>query len=585
MRLVLTGLTIAILTACAAPASNETQASSAQTETSSTATSFSTIAEQAWQFERKQWHPADALMDISPSALAERHAKRLAHYQQLEAIDRASLSEQDQINHEMIMYALANHIDQYEFNAHLMPLTNEYGFHSSIANLPNGVTPRNREDYENYLGRLRDIPAYFAQQTEYMQQGLESGMSQPAVVLGGLTEGILSYVTSDPRDSVFYRPFQQRPRHMSEADFAELEREAQTLIATQINPAYQDFYDFMHDTYVPEGRQDIAAANLPHGDQYYANRAKHYTTTDLSPAQIHQIGLDQVAQIRAEMDTVIEEVGFEGSFAEFTEFLRTDPQFYVDTPEALLKEAAYIAKKADAQLPAFFKKLPRTPYGVIAVPAEIAPTYTTGRYASSSRDTEAGHYWVNTYGLDRRPLYQLEALTLHEAVPGHHLQIALAQEMDDLPDYRRRTYISAFGEGWGLYAEHLGLEMGFYEDPYSNFGRLSYRMWRAARLVVDTGMHTMGWSRDRAVDFMASNTALSMHNVNTEIDRYISWPGQALAYKLGSIQIKELRAKAEEALGEDFDLREFHYQVLKHGSIPLSRLETNLDEYIESAAR
>lgn len=585
MRLVLTGLTIAILSACAAPSSDQTQVSSAQTETSSTATSFSTLAEQAWQFEREQWHPADALMDISPSAMAERHAQRLAFYQQLEAIDRASLSEQDQINHEMIMYAVANHIDQYEFNAHLMPLTNEYGFHSSIANLPNGVTPRTREDYENYLGRLRGIPAYFEQQIEYMQQGLDSGMSQPAVVLGGLTEGILSYVTSDPRDSVFYQPFQQRPRHMSEADFAELEMEAQTLIATQINPAYQDFYDFMHDTYVPEGRQDIAAANLPHGAQYYANRAKHYTTTDLTPAQIHQIGLDQVAQIRAEMDIVIEEIEFEGSFAEFTEFLRTDPQFYVDTPEALLKEASYIAKRVDAQLPAFFKKLPRTPYGVMAVPAEIAPTYTTGRYSGSNRDTEAGFYWVNTYGLDRRPLYQLEALTLHEAVPGHHLQIALAQEMDDLPDYRRNTYISAFGEGWGLYAEHLGQEMGFYEDPYSNFGRLSYRMWRAARLVVDTGIHTMGWSRDRAVDFMASNTALSLHNVNTEIDRYISWPGQALAYKLGSIQIKALRAKAEEALGEDFDLREFHYEVLKHGSIPLSRLETNLNEYIESAAR
>ena len=583
MRLVLTGLTIAILSACAAPANHDSQPSSSQPQTEQQATQFSTVAERAWEYQREQRHPNDGLMDISPQALTERHAARLEFYQQLEAINPASLSEQDQINREMIMYALANDIDQYEFNAYLMPLTNEFGFHSAIANLPNQASARNREDLENYLARLRAIPDYFAQQIAYMEQGLEAGMSQPAVVLAGLTEGILAYVTPDPRDSVFYRPFEERPRHISEADFSDLEMEAQTLIATEVNSAYQDFYDFMRDTYMPNTREHIAAANLPHGEAYYANRAKHYTTTDLSPAEIHQIGLDEVARIRADMDAVIAEVGFEGSFEEFTDFLRTDPRFYAQTAEELIKEASYIAKRADAQLPALFKKLPRTPYGVTEVPAEIAPNYTTGRYSRANRDDEAGYYWVNTYALDRRPLYELEALTLHEAVPGHHLQIALAQEMDELPDYRRNIYISAFGEGWGLYAEHLGIEMGFYTDPYSNFGRLSYEMWRAARLVVDTGMHTMGWSRDRAVEFMASNTALSMHNVNTEIDRYISWPGQALAYKLGSIQIKELRAKAEAELGKDFDVREFHHQVLKHGSVPLSRLEAHLNEYIQNA--
>lgn len=584
MRFVLTGLTVAILSACAAPASHDTQPTAAQHQSASQqATEFTSVAESAWQYQREQRHPADGLLDISPQALAERHAARLDYYQQLEAIAPASLSEQDQINREMIMYALANDIDQYEFNAHLMPLTNEFGFHSAIANLPNQASRRNVEDLQNYLARLRAIPAYFEQQIDYMREGLESGMSQPAVVLQGLTDGIMAYVTADPRDSVFYRPFGERPRNISEAEFAELEMEAQTLIATEVNAAYQDFYDFMRDTYVPGARQSIAAADLPHGLQYYANRARHYTTTDLSPAEIHQVGLDEVARIRAEMDEVIAEVGFEGSFEAFTEFLRTDAQFYAETPEQLLKEAAYISKRADAGLPALFKHLPRTPYGVTEVPAEIAPNYTTGRYSRASRDDEAGYYWVNTYALDRRPLYELEALTLHEAVPGHHLQIALAQEMDELPDYRRNIYISAFGEGWGLYAEHLGLEMGFYTDPYSNFGRLSYEMWRAARLVVDTGMHTMGWSRDRAVEFMAGNTALSMHNVNTEIDRYISWPGQALAYKLGAIKIKELRAKAEAELGEDFDVREFHYEVLKHGSVPLSRLEAHLNEYIEAA--
>lgn len=589
MRFVLTGLAVAVLTACAAPAHdtqspNTTPSRSAMTQGAAQYDHrFEQLADAAWQYHSAQRHPADGLLDISPEALANRHATRLDYYQQLQAIDAAQLSAQNQINLHMIQYALANAIDEYEFNAHLMPITNEFGFHSALANLPNQAGTRNAQQLEQYLQQLRAIPDYFAQQKAYMREGIETGMTQPAVVLAGLTDGILAYVTPDPRDSVFYRPFQQRPRHVSEAEFAELEMEAQTLIATTVNVAYQDFYDFMRDEYMPNARQTIAAVDLPHGERYYANRAKHYTTTDLSPAQIHQIGLDEVARIRQEMAAVIAETGFDGSFADFTDYLRTDPKFYAQTAEELLKEASFIAKRADAELPALFKLLPRQPYGVTEVPAEIAPNYTTGRYSGSRRDDQAGFYWVNTYALDRRPLYELEALTLHEAVPGHHLQIALANEMTDVPDYRRNTYISAFGEGWGLYAEYLGLEMGFYTDPYSNFGRLSFEMWRAARLVVDTGMHTMGWSRDRAVEFMASNTALSMHNVNTEIDRYISWPGQALAYKLGEIQIRELRAEAEQRLGEDFDIREFHHQVLQHGSIPLHMLEENLRQYIEQA--
>ena len=591
MRLVLTGLTVAILSACAASTPDspgqpqqEANPAIAGQAAASYGQQFAAIAEAAWDYHSAQRHPADGLLDISPAALAERHAQRLDYYEQLQTIDPERLSPDDQINRHMIMYALANAIDEYEFNAHFMPLTNEFGFHSAIANLPNQANPRNRQDLENYLDRLRAIPAYFDQQMAYMRQGIETGMTQPAVVLQGLTDGILAYVTQDPRDSVFYRPFQEQPRHISDSDFAALEMEAQTLIATTVNTAYQDFYDFMGEVYLPNARQSIAAYDLPHGERYYANRAKHYTTTDLTPAQIHQIGLDEVARIRAEMEQVIAQSGFDGSFETFTDYLRNDPQFYADSAEALLKEAAFIAKRADAQLPALFKLLPRQPYGVTEVPAEIAPNYTTGRYSGSRRDDQAGYYWVNTYALDRRPLYELEALTLHEAVPGHHIQIALAAEMENVPSYRQNTYISAFGEGWGLYAEYLGLEMGFYTDPYSNFGRLSFEMWRAARLVVDTGMHTMGWSRDRAVEFMASNTALSMHNVNTEIDRYISWPGQALAYKLGEIQIRELRAQAEQRLGERFDVREFHHQVLRHGSIPLHILEQNLQSYIDEQA-
>jgi uncharacterized protein (DUF885 family) len=306
----------------------------------------------------------------------------------------------------------------------------------------------------------------------------------------------------------------------------------------------------------------------------------YYTTVDLTAEQVHQLGLDEVARIRAEMDTIIKQVNFNGSFAEFLHFLRTAPQFYPKSANELLKEAAFIAKKADAMLPKYFGKLPRTPYGIAPVPAEIAPKYTTGRYSGSNRDDEPGYYWVNTYALDKRPLYELEALTLHEAVPGHHLQISLNKELADLPNFRRYSYISAFGEGWGLYSEYLGLEAGFYQDPYSNFGRLTYEMWRAARLVVDTGMHAKGWSRQQAIDFMASNTALSMHNVTTEIDRYISWPGQALSYKIGELTIKRLRAKAEAALGTDFDIRAFHDAVLENGSIPMSVLEQMIDQFI-----
>lgn len=574
----LVGVSLIWLSACAA--SGERPSTTTQSSQSSSDQQFTQLADNAWQYQREQRNPPDGLLDISPAALAERHATRLEFYQQLDALNSGALSKQNQINRDMIMYALANDIDQYEFNAHLTPFTNEYGFHSGLANLPQHSPFRNADDYSNYLARLRAVPAHFEQQLAYLREGLETGVTQPRVVLTGLVDSILVYVTADPRDSVFYRPFTQRPRFLDDAEFAELEMEAQTIIATEINPAYQDFYDFMRDEYLPNTREDIAAVNLPHGTAFYANRAAHYTTTDLTPQQIHRIGLDEVARIRAEMKTVIEEVGFDGDFAAFVEFLRTDPQFYAQTEDELLKEAAYIAKRADAVLPQLFNRLPRTPYGVMAVPAEIAPNYTSGRYSRASRDDQPGYYWVNTYALERRPLYEMEALTLHEAVPGHHLQIALAQEMDELPDYRRNIYISAFGEGWGLYAEYLGLESGFYQDPYSNFGRLTFEMWRAARLVVDTGMHTLGWSRERAVDFLASNTALSMHNVNTEIDRYISWPGQALAYKLGELKIRELRELAETELGDAFDLREFHDELLRNGSIPLQALEDHIRQYI-----
>ena len=337
----------------------------------------------------------------------------------------------------------------------------------------------------------------------------------------------------------------------------------------------------MRDSYIPNARTTIAANELPNGIEFYQNRVKHYTTLTLSTDEIHQLGLAEVKRIKSEMHQIIDNLKFEGTFADFLQFLRTSPQFYAQTPDELLKQAAYISKQADAALPKLFGKLPRTPYGVAPVPAQIAPKYTTGRYSGSNDDNQPGYYWVNTYALNKRPLYVLEALTLHEAVPGHHLQISLTKELTSLPNFRRYSYISAFGEGWGLYSEFLGIEAGFYQNPYSNFGRLTYEMWRAIRLVVDTGVHTKGWSRQQAIDYMAQNTALSMHNVTTEVDRYISWPAQALSYKIGELTIKRLRNKAEQELQDKFDIREFHDAILANGSVPLPILEQQINQYIK----
>ena len=543
---------------------------------------FTAFATQLWQAEQQISRPQPGhLMDMSPQAMELRQQQRLGWQAKLQQIDTRHLSEQNQINHAILSYQLADDIDEYRFGAHMMPLTAESGFHSSLGFLPQYTAFNQQDDYQQYLQRLAEIPRYMQQQIAWMKRGLASGMTQPKAVLAGFEQGILSYITAEPSQSVFYRPFTKQPAFIDDAKWQQMQADAEDKIRTAVNPAYQAFYDFMVQQYLPGARDTIAASALPQGAEYYQNRLQHYTTLKLTADEVHQIGLQEVKRIRAEMEQVIQSTGFEGSFADFIQFLRTDPQFYAKTPDELMRYAAYLAKKADAQLPKLFNLLPRTPYGVVPVPAEIAPKYTTGRYSGASRDDQAGFYWVNTYRLDRRPLYEMEALTLHEAVPGHHLQIALAKEQTELPDYRRNFYTSAFGEGWGLYAEYLGLEMGFYQDPYSNFGRLTYEMWRAARLVVDTGMHAKGWSRQQAIDFLASNTALSMHNVTTEIDRYISWPAQALSYKLGEITIKRLRSQAEQALGERFNLREFHNVVLSKGSLPLAQLEQQVQRYIQ----
>ena len=433
---------------------------------------------------------------------------------------------------------------------------------------------RTARDYENYIERLRAFPKYVEQQIDNMRRGLERGMTLARVVLEGYEVTINSHVVGSPEESVFYKPFARFPASVPAVDQERIRDSGKDAIHQAVIPAYQAFLDFMTGEYMLKARTTIGASELPNGTEYYQEQVRRFTTLDVTVEEVHQLGLSEVERIQLEMNQVIAEVGFEGDFAEFLEFLRTDPRFYAKTPEQLLKEAAYIAKRMDARLPSLFKKLPRLPYGVAPVPDHLAPKYTGGRYVSApAGGTEPGYYWVNTYALRNRPLYVLEALTLHEAVPGHHLQHAIAEELEGLPNFRRYLYLSAFGEGWGLYSERLGLEAGFYTDPYSNFGRLTYEMWRACCLVVDTGLHAKHWTRQQAMDYLASRTALSLHEIRTETDRYISWPAQALSYKMGELTIRRLRGEAEQALGSQFDLREFHDLILSNGALPLPILE------------
>jgi uncharacterized protein (DUF885 family) len=415
-----------------------------------------------------------------------------------------------------------------------------------------------------------------------MRTGLEMGFTQPRVILPGRDAPIEAQLVDQADDSPFFAPFLSLPDSINGTERSEMLATARRVIAGDVLPAWQRLLDFFQKEYVPGARTTLGAYDLPGGEAYYQAQVKRYATVDLRPAEIHEIGLNEVARIRSEMDDIIRQVGFKGDFAGFLEFLRMDPQFYAKTPRELLAVASYYAKKIDGRLPMLFGRLPRQPYGVAPVPEDLAPFYTSGRYVPAPLEAHrGGYYWVNTSNLESRTLYTIPALTLHEAAPGHHIQMALALELQDQPAFRRNDYISAFGEGWGLYAEKLGIEMGIYETAYENFGRLTYEMWRACRLVIDTGIHTMGWSRDQALSYLASNTALSLHEVTTEVDRYISWPGQALSYKLGEYTLWQLRREAEQVLGKDFDVRAFHDFVLGLGSVTLAILQDEVRLWIK----
>ncbi|HVT57812.1 MAG TPA: DUF885 domain-containing protein [Thermoanaerobaculia bacterium] len=527
----------------------------------------------------------DRLPSMTAADLARRVELARRALARLHAIDRSGLDATDRISYQLFERQLADQLSEDQFKSYLMPISAEGGFHSDFARLPAEMPFAAVKDYENYIARLRAFPAYMQQQTALLRQGLSAAMTLPKVVLAGFDFTITTHLVSDPARGVFWKPFEKFPATVAASEQERLRAAGRAAIVESVLPAYRALLDFMSHDYVPGARQTVGASALPNGRDYYAYLVRHFTTLDITPEEIHQVGLREVERIRAEMAAVIKQVGFAKSFAEFLEFLRTDPRFYAKTPDELLKAAAYIAKRMDGKLPALFKTLPRQPYGIAPVPEDLAPKYTGGRYNGAPIDSRrAGTYWVNTYALNSRPLYTLEALTLHEAVPGHHLQGALAQEATGLPIFRRYTYVDAYGEGWGLYSEWLGLEAGFYTDPYSNFGRLTYEMWRACRLVVDTGLHAQGWTRQQAMDFLAANTALSRHEIETETDRYIGWPGQALAYKMGEIKIKQLRRQAEEALGERFDVRDFHDVILRGGAVTLPILEELVRDYIRAAS-
>jgi uncharacterized protein (DUF885 family) len=496
-------------------------------------------------------------------------------------IDANKLNENDNISYELLSFELLDIIAYYDFERFLNPLLSDSGFHSSLVYHVRPVY--NYEQIKNYLNKLNSIPQYVDQYLPLLRKGIKKGVSQPLIIFKGYESTYNDHITDDYKSNYFYSPFSNLPKDLSQTQKDSILIEAQKAIEKNVVPQFIRIKDFFEKEYYPNTRNSIGVSETPNGSEFYQNRIDYYTTSKTYTAdKIHEIGLTEVARIKKEMIEIIKELNFKGSFEEFFKFLRTDEQFYAKTPKELLMYARDISKRADAQLPRFFKTLPRKPYGVAPVPDAIAPKYTGGRYVGTSKNsTEPGYYWVNTYDLKSRTLYTIPALTVHEAVPGHHLQNALNNELgDSIPQFRRNLYLSAYGEGWGLYTEFLADEMGIYTTPYEQFGKFTYEMWRACRLVVDTGIHAKGWSRDQAVNYMSSNTALSLHEVNTEIDRYISWPGQALSYKIGELKIRELRNKAENKLDQKFDIRDFHEIILEYGTVTLSILENRINNYI-----
>lgn len=524
----------------------------------------------------------DRLPSVTPDSRARRLARERRFLARSRDIKRQSLSDAGRVNAELFEWVLEDSIGAYELDLARIPFNTFSGFFMDALTAHNGVRMSSVADYEDYLERLAEIPRYFDESIANMERGVETGFVLPQIVIDGVLPTLQAQVKASPAESSLYEPFEDMSPNVPDGERERLRTAARRVISAAVMPAFAEVARYLQHDYAAS--QTLGAEELPGGAEYYAFQIRRYTTIeDIGASEIHEIGLAEVARIKSEMLAVIDELEFDGGFREFGKFLRTDPQFYAETAEDLLQETAYTAKRIDYLMPGFFGKLPRQSYGVVPVPDEIAPNYTTGAYYGAPPGGDrGGAFWINTFALDQRPLYELPALTLHEAVPGHHHQNALAQEMENVPEFRKDLYFSAFGEGWALYAEKLGVEMGIYRTGYEHFGRLSYEMWRACRLVIDTGVHARGWTREQAMNFLRENTSLSEGNIRAEVDRYISWPGQALAYKLGELKVWELRRKSEQLLGDSFDLREFHDVVLANGALPMAMLEAGIERYIDS---
>ena len=523
----------------------------------------------------------DQWRNVSLEALEKYHKYEVSVLERLKTIDPAQLSPEDRINYRLFQREYQDSVDAWPYRWHLVPLTQRNGIQDA-GSTADALRFETVKDYEDWIARMNAMLTYMDQTIALMQRGIELNIVHARIVMERVPGQIERQIVDDPEKSLFYKPFRKFPDSIPPAEQQRLRTQAQTAIRTAIVPAYEKMLTFFNDEYLPACFDRVGVWQIPQGQKFYAQRARHFTTTELTPQEIHEIGLREVKRIRGEMEQIVKEVGWDGTFAEFLTHLRTDEKFYTDSPNELLEAYQAVCRRIDPELPKLFKKLPRIPYGIEAIPAHIAPDTTTAYYRPPSADgRRPGTYFVNLYKPEVRPTYEMEALSLHESVPGHHLQIALAMERGTLPEFRRYGGYTAFVEGWALYGEKLGYELGMYQDPYSRFGQLTYEMWRAIRLVVDTGMHSLKWTRQDAIDLFKENTAKTELDIVNEVDRYIAWPGQALAYKIGELRISELRKKAEQELGDDFDIREFHDVVLRNGAVTLDVLEQNVNTWLK----
>ena len=535
----------------------------------------------------RRWN--DRWEDASLEAIRADHERDLQVMKQLAAIDRTALSRQDQLNYDLFANRYQLHLEEYPYHWYLAPLNQRGGIQTVGDDLTESLRFETVKDYENWTASCRAFPVYMDQTIELMREGIRERMLLPKVIMQRIPAQIDQQIVADPATSSFYKPFRRFLDSIPEADRARLETAAKQTIASNLVPAYQRFGKFFGNEYLPACFDDVGIWQVPNGEALYAFFVRRFTTTNMTPDEVHERGLREVERIQAEMNAVLKESSFKGSMPEFFNFLRTDPQFFITTADELLKTYRATAKRIDPHLVKVFRTLPRMPYGVEPIPAAAAPDTTAAYYSAGAVDgSRAGTYYVNLYKPDTRPTWEMLVLSLHESVPGHHVQIALGMEQGELPNFRRYGYYNAFGEGWGLYAESLGDDMGLYDDPYSKFGQLTYDMWRAVRLVVDTAMHSRReghWDRARAIDYFKTHAPRPELDIVNEIDRYIAWPGQALSYKIGQLKIKELREKSAQALGAKFNLREYHDVVLRDGSLPLDILERNVNDWLAESPR